>query len=149
MREHHRVAAAAAAILLGLTGCASTSASQKAAEAGDGPPAKVEAIAGKKVKSVQLTEMADNRLGIATAEIAAAPTGTTVPYSAVIYSADGATWVYTVAGPRTFVREEVTVANVGGANGTEAFLSAGPPVGTTVVKTGVIELYGAELGVGK
>ena len=33
--------------------------------------------------------------------------------------------------------------------GPEATLSAGPQVGTAIVSTGVIELYGAELGVGK
>ena len=41
------------------------------------------------------------------------------------------------------------MANVGGDQGTTAWLSAGPPVGTTVVTVGVPELYGAELGVGK
>jgi hypothetical protein len=39
------------------------------------------------------------------------------------------------------------VANVGGADGTEAFLSEGPAVGTTVVTIGAVELYGAEIGV--
>ena len=37
----------------------------------------------------------------------------------------------------------------GRSEGTEAVLSGGPPVGTTVVSIGVIELWGAELGVGK
>jgi hypothetical protein len=67
----------------------------------------------------------------------------------VVYTPDGNTWVYTVTGPRQYVREQVTVANVGGTAGSEAFLSSGPAEGTTIVKTGVIELYGAELGVGK
>jgi hypothetical protein len=148
MPEHKRIAAAFAVLALGLTGCASTSAST-ATEAAEGPPAKVAAIEGKNVKRVELTENAAKRIGVETVAIAAAPTGTTVPYAAVIYSADGNTWVYAVTGQRTYVREQVTVANVGGAKGTEAFLSAGPAVGTEVVKTGVIELYGAELGVGK
>ncbi|RSM85514.1 hypothetical protein DMH04_17340 [Kibdelosporangium aridum] len=148
MSEHKRMAALFAALALGLTGCGTTSAST-AIEAGEGPPAKVEAIAGKSMKSVKLTDLASKRIGIETVEIAAAPSGTTVPYSAVLYSADGKTWVYALTAELTFVREQVTVANVGGDKGSTAFLSAGPAAGTTVVKTGVIELYGAELGVGK
>lgn len=138
---------AVALIVLGLavSGCAkTTSATTKSAS-----PAKIEAVPGKSVKSVTLTEQADKRLGIETTTIAAAASGTTVPYSAVVYSADGAAWVFMVTKPLTYVREKVTVANVGGPNGTEAFLSASPPVGTTVVKIGVPLLYGAELGVGK
>ncbi len=141
---------AVAAVTLGLTaagcGAATNTAPTPAAK-----PAKVEVIAGKDVKSVTLTEQADKRLGIETVAIAAAPSGTAplmVPYAAVVYSADGATWVYTVPKPLTYVREKVTVANVGGTNGADAFLSAGPAVGTKIVKTGVVELYGAELGVG-
>lgn len=141
------IAAALITVSLGAAGCATTAATPTAKEA----PAKVEAIAGKDVKSVRLTEQAAKRLGIATVAIAAVPGGstTTVPYAAVIYSPDGKTWVYTVTGPLTYAREQVVVANVGGAKGDEAVLSSGPAVGTTVVKTGLIELYGAELGVGK
>lgn len=109
------------------------------------------------VRSVRLTRQAIDRLGIETAEVSAAATGssprgtrrTVVPYSAVLYTPDGLTWVYTVPRPLTHVREKVVVATVGGADGTEAVLSEGPPVGTTVVTLGVVELYGAELGVGK
>jgi len=142
----NRLAVALIALGLAVTGCAATT------TASPGPkvaPAKIEAIPGKDVKSVTLTEQADKRLGVETTAVVAAASGTTVPYSAVVYSADGGAWVYTVTKPLTYVREKVTVANVGGANGTEAFLSSGPAVGTTVVKTGVPELYGAELGVGK
>jgi hypothetical protein len=134
------------ALGLALAGCAAASPTGSA----DKPkPAKVEAMAGKNVKSVTLTEQADKRLGIETVAIAAGPSGTVVPYSAVIYSADGKTWVFIVTKPLTYVREQVVVANVGGANGTEALLSQSPPVGTTIVTTGAVELYGAELGVGK
>jgi hypothetical protein len=134
---------------LGVAGCAATS---SAGSAGKVQPAKVEAVAGKNVKSVTLTEQAAKRVGIETVTIAAAPSDgsmTTVPYAAVLYSADGGTWVFVETSPLRYVREKVVVANVSGAQGTEAFLSEGPAVGTKIVKTGVIELYGAELGVGK
>lgn len=133
-------------LVLGAAGCSVvTSATESKKEA----PAVVEAIAGKSVKSVTLTELAEKRVGVETTTIANAAGGTVVPYQCVLYTPDGNTWVYTVTGQRQYVREQVTVANVGGAAGTEAFLSAGPAAGTTIVKTGLIELYGAELGVGK
>ncbi|MEV1289048.1 hypothetical protein [Micromonospora sp. NPDC049679] len=119
------------------------------------------------VKTVKLTRQAFDRLGIemtpvrdapgATAAPATPPTpgaspgGATsvVPYSAVLYDPSGVTWVYTAPRPLNYVREKVVVTTVGGSGGTEAVLSEGPPVGTMIVATGVMELYGAELGVGK
>lgn len=133
-------------LVLSAAGCSvATSATENKKES----PAVVEAIAGKSVKSVTLTDMAQKRVGVETTTIATGAGGTVVPYQCVLYTPDGNTWVYTVTGERQYVREQVTVANVGGAEGTEAFLSSGPAAGTTIVKTGVIELYGAELGVGK
>ena len=106
----------------------------------------VEKIDGSDVKRLKLTERAAQRVGIQTAAIAAAPAGvagkgaasTVVPYSAVLYHPDGTTWVFTVPAPLTYVRAKVVVATVGGAAGTDAYLSYGPPVGTQVVTTGVI-----------
>jgi hypothetical protein len=156
MRNGGRWAAASALVLsVGLTGCEAATTTSSSSE----QPAHVEAISGKDVKQVTLTDQAVKRLGIETTTVAAASTDAagaapaapmmTVPYSAVIYSADGAAWVYTVPSPRTYIREKVAVANVGGDQGSVAWLSAGPAVGTTVVTVGVPELYGAELGVGK
>lgn len=133
-------------LVLGAAGC---SVPTSATEAKKEVPAVVETIAGKSVKSVKLTELAEKRVGVETTTISQSGSGTVVPYQCVLYTPDGNTWVYTVTGQRQYVREQVTVANVGGTAGTEASLSAGPAVGTTIVKTGVIELYGAELGVGK
>jgi hypothetical protein len=147
MRGRWMLVVAAGVALAGCGAAPSTSSSGQAEK-----PAKVEAIAGKNVKSVTLTEQADKRLGIETVTIAAPPAGNAakalVPYSAVVYSADGKSWVFTVTKPRTYVRESVVVANVGGLKGSDAFLAESPAVGTTIVKTGVVELYGAELGVG-
>ncbi|WP_447140756.1 hypothetical protein [Micromonospora sp. LZ34] len=120
------------------------------------------------VRSVRLTREAADRLGIETVQLresggmgsspGASPTAggqranvvaTVVPYSAVLYTPDGTTWVYRESRPLTHIREKVVVATVGGPDGNEAVLSEGPPVGTAVVTVGVMELYGAELGVGK
>lgn len=65
-----------------------------------------------------------------------------VPYSAVYYDAKGATWVYENPRPLVFERRRVTVDTV--IDG-RAVLSAGPPVGTTVVSVGAPLLYGAEI----
>ena len=69
-----------------------------------------------------------------------------VPYSAVIYDLQGATWVYVSPEPLVFVREPVTIDYI---QGDLAVLSDGPPVGTEVATVGVAELYGADTGVGK
>jgi hypothetical protein len=71
---------------------------------------------------------------------------TTVPYSAVLYNPDGATYVYTNPEPLIFVRHPITVDYV---EGNLAVLAAGPPRGTSVVTVGVAELQGMEFGVGK
>lgn len=150
-----------AAILITLGAAACTTPASNPSGHKDSP-AKVEAISGKDVKKVTLTEQAARRVGIATVTIGAAQTAApggpsaspggpaiVVPYSAVLYDPNGVTWVYTVPQPLTYVREKVVVATVGGARGTDAFLSQAPPAGTSIVTTGVIELWGAELGVGK
>jgi len=140
------MAAVLVTVGLGAAGCAAASEATSGAPAED-PPARIAEIPGKDVKSVTLSEHAEKRLGVETIAVAAAPQGLSVPYAAVFYTPDGGAWVFTVTKPLTYVREQVTVANVGGAKGDTAFLSAGPAAGTEVVQTGAIELYGAEIGV--
>jgi hypothetical protein len=147
------------AAALGLAGCSETASGSPSA--GKVIPAKVEALPDQDVKKVTFTEQAAQRIGVETGAIAVAPAslipaGTTpspsmtvVPYSAIVYDPSGVTWVYTVPEPLTYVRAKVVVATVGGSDGTQAVLSDGLPAGTTVVTKGVIELYGAELGIGK
>jgi hypothetical protein len=122
---------------LALAGCRA----EPATATGDSGQATVESIAGSDVKRVTLTQRAADRLGIQTVAVRAG----SVPYSAVIYDTAGATWVYTVPQPLTYVREKVVVAKVGAADAT---LWVGPAAGTLVVVTGVPELFGAELGIG-
>jgi hypothetical protein len=162
MRARRWIAAGLVAIGLGLAGCS--------ADAGTGTgvdttaDSTVQDIPGTDVKQVTLTEHAARRLGIKTVTVggsvplvarrgpaataSTAPRVTVVPYSAVIYAPDGSSWVYTVPRPLTYVRERVVVVVVRGAKGDEAVLSAAPPAGTTIVTTGVVELYGTELGIG-
>jgi hypothetical protein len=68
-----------------------------------------------------------------------------VPYAAVLYDAQGDTWVYTSASPLVFVRHRIKVDYI---EGDRAVLLEGPAVGTTVVTIGAAELLGTEFKVG-
>ena len=122
--------------------------------ASESPSATVERADGSDRSRVTLAAKASERLGIRTAAIRAADTSviksplalTVIPYSALLYSADGKTFVYTSPEPMTFVREPVTVDTI---DNDVVMLSAGPALGTAVVTVGATELYGLETGIGK
>jgi len=97
------------------------------------------------LKQLTLSAKAAERLGVATAAVTTAGSTLTIPYAAVIYDSQGATWAYVNTGPLVFLRETISIQEVGGDT---AVLSAGPASGTMVVTTGAAELYGAETGVG-
>ena len=97
------------------------------------------------LKVLTLSEKAAERLGVATAEVAGSGSSLTIPYAAIVYDAQGATWTYVTTEPLVYMRESVTVDVIDGA---VAHISAGLPTGTQVVTTGAAELYGAEIGVG-
>src|SRR5205814_6982734 len=83
-------------------------------------PAKVQ-VSATGVKQVVLTAQAAGRIGVTTAPVGAAepsPSGPVriVPYAAVLYDADGTTFVYTATGPLVFVRRNVTVESIAGDN---------------------------------
>lgn len=121
----------------------------------DGPPLTIEPIEGSDVHRVTLSARAAERLGIVTAPIGGADAGarlvgvgargarSIVPYSAVLYDARGATWVYANPESLVFVRERVSVERI---DGDRVILTDGPPAGTTIVTVGGAELLAAELG---
>ena len=84
-------------------------------------------------------------LGSAPPRSNGAAAGRPSPTTALIYGADGTTFVYTVSGPGSFVREAVEVARV---EGRMAELLAGPRAGVQVVTVGAAEVYGTEFEVG-
>ena len=146
MRVRRLLAAATLLVVgVGAAGCRSGA----GAEEEPVEPAVVEAVAGTDLSRVTLTEEGAGRLGIRTAPVAPAagkgPARTTIPFSAVLYDAEGQAWAYTTAGENAFVRAPVTVE---GVDGETAYLREGPAAGTVVVTVGVPELYGAEFGVG-
>jgi hypothetical protein len=122
-----------------LAGCGETVASAPES------PSRLVPVHGTNVQRVILTPEAVQRIGLQTSPVQQLPgTGEAVPLAAVLYLSDGSTWVYAVAGTRTYVRQSVTIAR---AAGDLAMLQAGPPPGTAVVTTGAAELLGSEYGV--
>lgn len=102
------------------------------------------------VQRVVLTGRAVGRIGLQTATVATRGTGAArrlvVPFSAVLYDADGVSWVYTNPEPLVYVRSRITIDRVVGG---EALLSKGPEAGVTVVTAGTAQLFGAEIDFGK
>lgn len=134
---------------LSLTGCG------RGGEVGEigGDPASVSAIDGPgALHRIQLSEDAASRIGLKTESVRAlgvneqgvASTELTVPIAAVLYDADGKTWVYGETEPRTFQRMPVVVSRV---DGELAVLTSGPAAGTEVATLGAAELRGSEDGV--
>jgi hypothetical protein len=134
-------------VLVGGIGLASTMNRVTATveEAGHSEPAIIEAVEGTSLYRITLSEQAAKRIDIQTAPVAeesvSGKVQRTIPYSAVIYDADGGTWAYTTDEHLVFVRDEITVDRI---EGDTVYLSDGPAAGTEVVKVGAAELVGAE-----
>lgn len=69
-----------------------------------------------------------------------------VPASAIVRDAEGGAWVYESLSLHVFARRRVDIARM---QGDDALLAHGVKPGTRVVRTGVAELWGIELGAGK
>jgi hypothetical protein len=133
----------------GLAGCAEADAAAGEEANLNGEVAKVELIEGTTLNKVTLAPEATEKLGIRTAPVQVLPVNgvqhTAVLYSAVIYDANGAAFVYVVPQPNVFQRVPVTVTDVGGDL---AAVDGAPPVNAQVVSVGASELLGTETGVG-
>ena len=112
----------------------------------ENPPITVEHLEGKDPTRETLTEEAAQRLDIQTATVGETQVNgaqrTVIPYAAILYDTQGATWTYVSPEPLTFVRTPIVVEYI---EGDTAILSDGPPAGTAVVTVGATELYGAEI----
>lgn len=140
------IAAAGLAAVIA-TGCGTSTPSGAGAD--PEPPVVVEQIEGSELHRLTLSKRAAERLGIETVAVAEERVGSKVlsaiPYSGIVYDADGSTWTYTNPEGLVFVRVGVTVDRI---EGDTARLSIGPPVGTKVVTVAAAELWGVETGVG-
>jgi hypothetical protein len=133
----------AVAVYLGLSGGATDPAG-----ASEAAPAVVEQVEGSDVARLTLTADAIRRLDLRTVPAQKVTVNgrqrTAVPYAAVIYDAEGETWVYTSPKRRTFMRQHITVDRI---DGSRVLLASGPALGMQVATAGAQELWGAELGI--
>jgi hypothetical protein len=110
--------------------------------------ALVEPVTGTVVSRVTLSAGAMKRIDLQTAATRTVQVRGTrravIPYGALLYDTNGATWVYARVKPRTFVRHRVAVDSIEGDRAILAAASARP---AQVVTVGVPELWGAELGI--
>jgi hypothetical protein len=140
MAGSRAVALALAAVLaIAVAGCGGSSSHPKV------PSAKVEYVNGQ--HRVLLTRQAAARIGIQTAAVQATGGSRSldvIPYSALLYTANGKTFTYIRSSPLVYVRQQVIVDHL---TSSQAFLSSGPPPGTAVVTVGGEELHGAETGI--
>jgi len=108
-------------------------------------PVTLDPIAGTDLNRLTLTADASKRLDIQTAKVREADVsgakGIAIPYAAVLYEANGNTWVYVNVAPLVFVRQAIVIDSI---QGDEAILSKGPDSGSSVVTVGAAELYGSE-----
>jgi hypothetical protein len=135
-------AAAAALMILAVTGLAACSAPASARHV---PAARMERVAPGKAPSVVLSPVGAQRLGLQAVTVRRIGSLAVIPYAALLYQPDGQTVVYTVTGSFTYTRQPVVVSKI---EGNRVYLSRGPAPGRRVVTTGAEELLGVQDGVG-
>jgi hypothetical protein len=134
----NRVTALCLVVLgLALAGCGGASDRPAPAE-----PAHITKLADG-FNQITLTADAARRIDVKTAAVESDGGDIVIPYSAVLYDPDGATWTYTNPKPLVFVRANITVKEIAGDR---AVLTKGPAAGTAVVTLGATELWGVEYG---
>jgi Cu/Ag efflux pump CusA len=126
---------------LAVAGCQTVAGAE--ADTGDAP-ASVEIAEDGGPSRLVLTEEATQRLRLQTAPVESQGGALSVPYAAVVYDADGATWAFVELEPRIYQRAPITITAI---DGDRAVLSAGPEPGTEVVTVAAAELVGVEAGI--
>jgi multidrug efflux pump subunit AcrA (membrane-fusion protein) len=94
---------------------------------------------------ITLTEDARQRVDVHTAPIdqteIAGKKQIAMPFAALLYSPDGATWTFVNEKPLTYVRQRI---EIGPIVGDKVVITKGPAPGAQVVTVGASLLYGAE-----
>jgi hypothetical protein len=128
----------AVAATASLAGCAEI----ESAMAEPYEPAHLESTGPDQPKRVILTEEAVLRTELQTTQVRLENGDLEVEHAALVYDQKGKPWVFTVVGPRTYVRAPVEIKEI---DDELMILASGPPPGTEVVTVGAIELWGTEL----
>jgi hypothetical protein len=130
----------AAAATASLAGCAEI----ESVTAEPYEPAHLESTGPDQPKRVILTEEAVQRTELQTTKVRLEDGDLEVEHAALVYDQKGKPWVFTVIGPRTYLRAPVKIKEM---DDELMILASGPPPGTEVVTVGAIELWGTELEV--
>lgn len=130
------------AISIGAVGCSGADASQ--ADVPQEVSARVEQTDESQPAKIMISERARQRLGIRTVPVRSVSGSLIIPYSAVVYDADGEAWAFSEPEARTFIRVPIKISSI---KGDAVRLTKGPPPGTQVVIVGAPELVGAEAGI--
>jgi hypothetical protein len=146
LRDLAASVAALAVITLGASGCSDARGSNVT---NSEPAVTVESAGEDQPARITVSERAEQRLGIRTEPvrpISGQSSGATevIPYSAVVYDADGKSWAFSAPSPRTYIRVPIEISSI---TRKTVQLRSGPPVGTQVVVVGAPELVGAEAGI--
>ena len=105
-------------------------------------PAHLESTGPDQPARVILTEEAAHRVALQTTKVRLEDGDLEVEHAALVYDKKGKPWVFTVVGPRTYVRAPVKIKEI---DDELMILASGPPPGTEAVTVGAIELWGTEL----
>jgi hypothetical protein len=105
-------------------------------------PAHLESTGPNQPARVILTEEAAHRVGLQTTIVRLEDGDLEVEHAALVFDKKGKPWVFTVVGPRTYIRAPVEIKEI---DDELMILSSGPPHGTEVATVGAIELWGTEL----
>ena len=130
------------AIAFGAVGCSSAGASQS--EVPQEVSARVEQTDESQPAKIMISERARQRLGIRTTPVRSVNGSLVIPYSAVVYDADGEAWAFSEPEARTYIRVSIKISSI---KDDSVRLTKGPPPGTQVVIVGAPELVGAEAGI--
>jgi hypothetical protein len=137
-----------AVALLGVLACLALAGCGKSASSSgedEQSVASVEPIKGSDLKSITLTPVGADRIGIRTAPVRTGPRKlAAIPYSAVMYDPDGKAFTYESPKRLVFVRHPITIDHL---TAKVAYLRSGPAAGRPVVTVGGAELLGNEEGV--
>ena len=139
---------------LPLAACREARASSEGEPQEKAKSANVEPIERTELSRVTLTARAAQRLDIKTDTVRESPVARlgnsqlrkVIPYAAVLYDANGASWVYTNPEPLVYVRQRITIDYIEGG---VAVLVDGPASGVKVVTVGASLLFGTEFEVGE
>lgn len=136
-----RMRALAAGLALTAAGLALSGCQEVESNLVEVQPYELEPVEGTDLNRVHLSADTAGRIDLQTAEVRANGRGTVVPYLALIYSPEGAAFIYTRPEPLTYVRAPIEVDRV---VDDRVLLSDGPPPGTVVVTVGAAELLATE-----